>query len=213
MSLAVKICGVSTEAAVDAALEGGAAYLGFVFYQRSPRWVTPARARDLIRHAGRHVRCCGLFVDAEDEAVFRTLDVAEIDILQLHGAEPPERCAQLRERTRRPVMKAVPVAEMSDLRRAEQWQGAADILLFDAKPSSRAALPGGNGEPFDWNLLSGSPIRGPWMLSGGLTAANLVNAVRQTGAQAVDVSSGVETTPGIKDPEMIRAFLAAAQAI
>jgi phosphoribosylanthranilate isomerase len=208
VTIQVKICGLSTEASVMASVEGGAALIGFVFHQASPRHVTPGRAKDLARLVRTPVLTCGLFVDRTEDEIQRILDVVRLDMLQLHGAEPPEFCARLRERTGCRVMKAIGVASDDDLRRAERWYGAVDRILFDAKPCG--SLPGGTGTSFDWRLLADRAIPVPWMLAGGLNAENVTEAVRYTRAPAVDVSSGVETSPGIKDPAMIRAFLAAA---
>lgn len=211
MSVAVKICGLSSEAAVAAAVAGGAAYIGFVFYPPSPRAVTPARAGVLCALAPAAVRRVALFVDADDAAIAAVLDAAPIDLLQFHGAETPERVVAARHRFGLPVMKAISVAGPGDVAVAARYEGVADRLLFDAKPPRRAdALPGGNGLVFDWRLIAGRDWRLPWMLSGGLTAEILPEAVRISGATAVDVSSGVEAAPGRKDPDKIRAFLAVA---
>jgi phosphoribosylanthranilate isomerase len=212
MSLSVKICGLSTPETIEAAVAGGADYIGFVFYPKSPRHVTADRAADLARLVPRTIRRCGLFVDPDDGLLDAMLKSVPLDLLQLHGNEPPERCAALRERFRRPVMKAVSIATAEDVARAESWIGAVDLLLFDAKPPPRPdALPGGNGVPFDWRLLAGRNWPVPWMLSGGLNAGNLRDAVRAIQAPMVDVSSGVEDSPGIKNTGMIREFLAAAK--
>ena len=211
MSLAAKICGLSTEESVAAAVEGGAVAAGFVFFRASPRWVSPARAADLARGLGRGVKSCGLFVDEDERTILATLDQVPLDWLQLHGSETPEAAARLRERTGRLVVKAIPVGGPDDLQGLERWQGAADLLLFDARPPRGAALPGGNGVPFDWALLAGRRFGLDWMLSGGLDAENLAMAAGQSGARMVDVSSGVETSPGIKAPRLIRDFLAAAR--
>ncbi len=208
MSVSAKICGLSTPETVEAAVAGGADYVGFVFFPKSPRNVTPARAADLARLVPDRVRRCGLFVDPEDALLDQVLAAVPLDILQLHGAETPSRCAALRERYRRPVMKAVSIAGPEDVARAESWIGAVDLLLFDAKPPREAVLPGGNGVPFDWRLLAERSWPLPWMLSGGLNPGNLREAVRMTHAPAVDVSSGVETSPGIKSVALIREFLA-----
>jgi len=215
MSVAAKICGLSAEPAVAAAAAGGAAYVGFVFYPPSPRAVSPARAAELCALVPSGVRRVALFVDADDAAIAAVLDAAPtIDILQFHGAEPPERIADARTRFGREVMKAVAIAGPEDVAAAGRYEAVADRLLFDAKPPRRAgALPGGNGLAFDWQLIAGREWRRPWMLSGGLTAELLPEAVRISGAAAVDVSSGVEHTPGDKDPAKIRAFLAAAAAL
>ena len=211
MSLSVKICGLSTPETVEAAVAGGADHVGFVFFPKSPRNVTPTRAADLARLVPDRVRRCGLFVDPDDALLDQVLAAVPVDILQLHGAEPPARCAALRERYRRPVMKAVSIATAEDVARAESWIGAVDLLLFDAKPPRADALPGGNGVAFDWRLLADRSWPVPWMLSGGLNPGNLREAVRMTRAPMVDVSSGVETSPGIKSSALIREFLAIAR--
>lgn len=212
MTIAAKICGLSSEEAVGAAAEGGAAYVGFVFYPPSPRAVSPARAAALCAGVPPGVRRVGLFVDADDAAIGAVLDVAPLDILQFHGRESPARVVEAKARFHRPVMKAIAVAAAEDVLLASRYEGVADLLLFDAKPPRRAdALPGGNGLAFDWRLIAGREWRLPWMLSGGLTTELLPEAVRISGASAVDVSSGVERRPGDKDPAKIREFLAAAR--
>jgi phosphoribosylanthranilate isomerase len=214
MSIAAKICGLSSEAAIEAAVAGGAAYVGFVFYPPSPRAVSPARAGELCALAPAEVQRVALFVDADDAAIDAVLDAAPIDILQFHGAETPQRVADVKRRFGRKVMKAIAVAGPDDVAAASLYEGVADLLLFDAKPPRRPdALPGGNGLAFDWQLIAGRQRRLPWMLSGGLTAALLPEAVRISGAKAVDVSSGVETAPGQKDPDKIRAFLEVARGL
>jgi phosphoribosylanthranilate isomerase len=212
MSVAAKICGLSSEAAVEAAVAGAAAYVGFVFYPPSPRAVTPARAGALCAAVPAATQRVALFVDADDAAIEAVLAAAPIDILQFHGAETPERVAEAKRRFGRKIMKAISVAGPEDVASASRYEDVADLLLFDAKPPRRAdALPGGNGLVFDWQLIAGHVWRLPWMLSGGLTAALLPEAVRISGAQAVDVSSGVERQPGDKDPDKIRAFLEVAR--
>jgi phosphoribosylanthranilate isomerase len=214
MSIAAKICGLSSEAVVEAAVAGGAAYVGFVFYPPSPRAVTPARAGELSARVPASVKRVALFVDADDTAIGEVLEAAPIDILQFHGAETPERVAETKRRFGRQVMKAIPISGPEDADVAQRYEDAADLLLFDAKPPRRAdALPGGNGLAFDWRLIAGREWRLPWMLSGGLTADILPEAVRISGAKAVDVSSGVERRPGDKDPEKIRAFLEVARGL
>jgi phosphoribosylanthranilate isomerase len=213
MSVAVKICGLTREAAVTAAVDGGAAYLGFVFYPPSPRAVTPEEAARLCANVPAGVARVGLFVDADDATIAAVLAATPIDILQFHGNESPQRVAEVRRRFDRQVMKAVPIAAADDISRAESYQDGADLLLFDGKPFRPDALPGGNGLAFDWRLIAGHSWRLPWMLSGGLTAELLPEAVRISGAAIVDVSTGVETRPGEKDPDRIRAFLAAARAL
>jgi len=211
MSVAAKICGLSSEAAIDAAVAGGAAYVGFVFYPPSPRSITPARAGALAARVPASVKRVALFVDADDATIAAVLAAAPIDILQFHGGETPARVAEAKQRFGRLVMKAISVASAADVEVAARYEDAADMLLFDAKPPRRAdALPGGNGLAFDWQLIAGRKVALPWMLSGGLTAELLSEAVRISGAAAVDVSSGVETAPGQKDVAKIRAFLAAA---
>jgi phosphoribosylanthranilate isomerase len=212
MSIAAKICGISSEAAVAAAVEGGAAYVGFVFYPPSPRAIDVERAARLCAGVPAGIRRVGLFVDADDVAIAAVLDRAPLDLLQFHGHETPERVATAKARFGLPVMKAVAVAGPDDVEAASRYEDEADLLLFDAKPPRRPdALPGGNGLAFDWQLIAGRKWRLPWMLSGGLTAELLPDAVRISGAQAVDVSSGVERRPGDKDPEKIREFLAVAR--
>jgi phosphoribosylanthranilate isomerase len=214
MSIAAKICGLSSEAGIEAAVAGGAAYVGFVFYPPSPRAVSAERAGALCAGVPAGVQRVGLFVDAENAAVEDVLAVAPLDILQFHGAETPERVADAKRRFGRTMMKAISVAAPEDVAAASRYEDAADLLLFDAKPPRRAgALPGGNGLAFDWQLIAGSTWRLPWMLSGGLTADLLPEAVRISGARAVDVSSGVERRPGDKDPDKIRAFLAVARGL
>jgi phosphoribosylanthranilate isomerase len=214
MGVAAKICGLSAEEAVTAASAGGAAYLGFVFYPPSPRAVTPQRAARLCAAIPPGIARVGLFVDADDRAIEAALTAAPIDILQFHGGESPQRVTAAKRRFGCRVMKAVAIAGLEDVLRAARYEEVADILLFDAKPPQRAdALPGGNGLAFDWGLIADRPWRAPWMLSGGLTAELLPEAVRISGAVAVDVSSGVESSPGVKDLDKIRAFLAAASAL
>src|SRR6516165_2144284 len=214
MNIAAKICGLSTEAAVTAAAAGGAAYLGFNFYPPSPRAVTAAKAARLCAAVPAGIARVGLFVDADDDTIRAVLAEAPIDILQFHGRESLDRIADARLRFARPVIKAVAIAAPADVLAAARYEEVADMLLFDAKPPRRPdALPGGNGLAFDWDLIAGRYWRLEWMLSGGLTAELLPEAVRLSGAQAVDVSSGVESRPGEKDLRKIRAFLAAAHAL
>ena len=214
MSVAAKICGLSTEAAVSAAVSGGAAYLGFNFYPPSPRAVTADRAARLCATVPSGITRVGLFVDADDETIGAVLAEAPIDLLQLHGHESPDRVADVKLRFARPVMKAVSIAGPEDVLGAARYEEVADFLLFDAKPPRRSgALPGGNGLAFDWGLIAGRSWRCAWMLSGGLTAEMLPEAVRISGARAVDVSSGVESRRGEKDLDKISTFLAAAHAL
>jgi phosphoribosylanthranilate isomerase len=212
MALQAKICGINSRAAVEAAVAGGAHFVGFVFYPPSPRAVDPAAAAMLCRTLPSTTVPVGLFVDAVDVGIAEILDVVPLRMLQLHGKEDPERVREIRERFALPVMKAIKVSEAVDLAAANAFVGVADRLLFDSKPPPRmtGALPGGNALAFDWPILSGRSWPLPWMLSGGLTADNLAEAVRITGARMVDVSSGVEDRPGMKSPAKIAAFLARA---
>jgi phosphoribosylanthranilate isomerase len=212
MSVRAKICGVNSRAAVDAAVSSGASFVGFVFYAPSPRAVMPEIAATLAATVPAGIMKVGLLVDDPDERIADILTHARLDLLQLHGKETPDRVAAIKRRFGVPVMKAVKIAEAADLAVADRYVGHADWLLFDAKtpPQMTGALPGGNALAFDWQLLAGRSWPLPWMLSGGLTADNLAEAVRISGAQAVDVSSGVESRPGQKDPARIASFLAAA---
>jgi phosphoribosylanthranilate isomerase len=214
MSVSAKICGLSTAAGVDAALQGGAAAVGFVFYPPSPRSLAPRDAAALSRRATA-VRRVGLFVDPDDAWLDQVLAEAEIDLIQLHGSEIPGRVAEIGRRTGRPTMKAIKIRTAEDLGAVVDYDSAADWLLFDARPPADQGrgLPGGNGVAFDWRLLAGRRWTRPWMLSGGLDAANVAEAVSITGADWVDVSSGVERRPGEKDPARIAAFLDAVQSI
>jgi phosphoribosylanthranilate isomerase len=214
MPIAVKICGLSTAAAVEAAVAGGARWVGFNFYPPSPRAVTPQQAAALCALVPPQVRRVGLFVDADAAAIDAALAAAPLELLQFHGRESAERVAEARVRFGREVIKAVPLAGPEDIAAAGRYEDVADLLLFDAKPPRRAdALPGGNGLAFDWSLLVGTQWRRPWMLSGGLNVALLPEAVRISGSAAVDVSSGVETRPGMKNIAKIREFLAVAGAL
>ena len=214
MRIDVKICGIRTPDALSAAVTGGARYVGLVFYPKSPRAVDLDLAAELSRRVPTGVRVVGLFVDPSDDQLETTLGRVPLDLLQLHGSETPDRVADIRASASAPVMKAVRIATPADLEPVSAFADVADMLLFDAKPPPNvAALPGGNGIPFDWTILAGRQWPLPWMLSGGLTADNLAEAVRLTGAQTVDVSSGVESRPGHKEPTLVSAFLRAADAI
>lgn len=210
MSAEVKICGVTTPEALDAAMGARAEYVGFVFYPPSPRYLTSTLAGDLARRSGDRTRRIGLFVDAGDDVLAEGVASGNLDGIQLHGSEPPARVAEIRARFGLPVWKALPVASSSDIAAAEAYAGAADLILFDAK-TPRDALPGGMGLAFDWGLLAAWSGRAPWGLAGGLTPANVAEAVRRTGAPLVDTSSGVESAPGIKDVDRIVAFCEAAR--
>ncbi|MCJ2185262.1 phosphoribosylanthranilate isomerase [Novosphingobium beihaiensis] len=207
---AVKICGISTHDALEAAVRARAAYAGFVFFAKSPRNVTPAQAAELGARAQGRIQRVGLFVDANDAAIAEAVTAAGLDVLQLHGKESPERAAQLRARFGLPVWKAMPIASIGDVARAHAYGGAADLMLFDAKTPTDA-LPGGMGLSFDWSLIAhwDGPIK--WGLAGGLNAENVGQALALTGAPLVDTSSGVESAPGVKDVDKIAAFCAAAR--
>lgn len=210
MGVDVKICGLSTPEAVKAAAAGGARYIGFVFFPPSPRFVKPAVAAELGGYANGDIVRVGLTVDAADAALADIVADARIDRLQLHGLESPERVAEVRRRFGLPVIKALPIAGPDDVAAARAYEEVADMLLFDARPPAGADRPGGNALSFDWRLLAEAAWRAPWMLAGGLTAANLTEAVRQSGAGTVDVSSGVEDQPGVKNVLKIQEFLRAA---
>jgi phosphoribosylanthranilate isomerase len=207
----VKICGLRTVADVEAVARAGAAYAGFVFFRKSPRHLEVAQARALALAAPLGLAKVALTVDADDATLDAIMDQVPLDMLQLHGHETPDRVAEVRARYGLPVMKAVGVADADDLPAILDYSLVADQILIDAKPPRGADLPGGNGLAFDWRLLVGRKWLRPWMLAGGLTAGNVTEAVRLTGARQVDVSSGVESAPGVKDPALIAAFVAAAQ--
>jgi phosphoribosylanthranilate isomerase len=209
----VKICGLSTPETLEAALDAGADLVGFVRFPKSPRHVSLDLGRDLSRQArGRALRVV-LLVDADDAAIADAVEALDPDLLQLHGRESPERAAAIRSRFGRPVLKAIGIADASDLAALGPYAGGVDHLLLDAKPPRDAgALPGGNGLSFDWRLLNGLDPGLSFMLSGGLNPGNVAEAVRLTGPRAVDVSSGVESGPGVKDPGKIEAFVKAARA-
>ena len=213
MAVAAKICGVRDRAALEAAVAGGATAVGFVFVSASPRAIDPLSAAALARDVPSGVSRVGLFVDADDPPIEEVAGVVPLDVLQLHGRESPRRVAAVRERFGLRIWKALPVSEVGDPDRAVAYRGLADRILFDAKAPEGAVLPGGNARPFDWTLLDGRCPDIPWILSGGLDRDNVREAVRVSGADAVDVSSGVERTRGVKDPALIRAFLAAVRDI
>lgn len=206
----VKICGLRDAATMDAATVAGASYLGFVFFPKSPRNVSIAEAATLAAAVPPGIAKTALVVDADDATLDAILAEVPLDVLQLHGTETPERVVALRARYGLPVMKAVGVADATDLAALETYGKVADQLLVDAKPPKEANLPGGNGLSFDWQLIAGRRWPVPWMLAGGLTPDNVAEAIRLTGAAQVDVSSGVESAPGVKDADLIAAFCAAA---
>jgi len=215
MSVDAKICGINSAPALEAALTGGARFVGFVFYARSPRALDAEAAAALAARVPRGITRVGLFVDESNETLDAILRQVPLEMLQLHGRESPPRVTEIRRRFGRPVMKAVKVAAAADVETAGAYDGVADWLLFDAKaPAQMAgALPGGNALSFDWTLLAGQRWSRPWMLSGGLNVGNLAEAVRVTGAPVVDVSSGVEDRPGVKSLAKIEAFLKLARGL
>ncbi len=213
MTTKAKICGLKTLAGLDAALDGGADYVGLVFFPKSPRHVTLAEAAELAGHARGRAKIVALTVDADDATLDGIVAHASPDVLQLHGHETPRRTAEIRQRIGCEVWKALPVATPADAACAEAYSGSADLILFDAKPPKDAVLPGGNGLAFDWTALDAVKGRLPFMLSGGLTPDNVAEAIRMTTPWGVDVSSGVESAPGIKDAAKIEAFLRAVKQI
>lgn len=213
MSVAVKICGLSEPKTLATAVDSGAAFVGFVFFRRSPRYVDAVTAAKLTTHVPRAVTTVGLFVDPTDADLKTTLNAVDLDALQLHGQETPERVLAIRKTFGLPVMKSVGVSTARDVTAASAYLDSADWLLFDAKPAADASRPGGNAAAFDWTLLRTFTAKIPWMLAGGLTAKNVQDAIAASGAKGVDVSSGVETQPGVKSAAKIRAFIKAVKAL
>jgi len=213
--VSAKICGLRTSETVAAAVAAGADFVGFNFFTKTPRYVEPEMAAALGRAVPARVVKTGLLVDDDDVRIAAILSVCPLDLLQLHGAETPERVAAIKAKFGLPVMKVIKVRNAADIARAADYEAVADRLLFDAVPPAdmKNALPGGNAVSFDWDLLKGFRTRLPWMLSGGLNADNLAEAVRRSGARAVDVSSGVEDRPGEKNPNKIKAFLTIARSL
>jgi phosphoribosylanthranilate isomerase len=211
MSILVKICGLRSPETLEVALAAGADMVGFVFFAPSPRNLSLADARSLVPHVRGRALKVALSVDAADVELEQIIEAIRPDLLQLHGSEPPERVSAVRRKFGLPVMKALPIAERADLARIRFYEGTADRLIFDALPPSEASRPGGLGRSFDWQLLRALDCAVPFMLSGGLHAGNVAEALRITGAPAVDVSSGVERAAGEKDADKIREFIAAAR--
>ena len=212
MSVLVKICGLSAPDTLDAALDAGADMVGFVFFAPSPRNVSLHTARDLGTQVKNRAEKVALTVDADDATLTNIIDVLHPDLLQLHGKESPARVTAIRQRFGLPVMKVLAIETKADLGAIPLYSRIADRLLFDALAPREATRPGGLGKPFDWHLLDSLDLSIPFMLSGGLDAGNVAEAIRITRAPAVDVSSGVESAPGVKDAEKIRAFIRAARA-
>ncbi|EAQ14568.1 phosphoribosylanthranilate isomerase [Maritimibacter alkaliphilus] len=205
----VKICGLTSVEAVAAAADAGARYVGFVFFPKSPRNISVDLAAELAAEVPPGIAKVALVVNADNALLDEITSRVPLDMLQLHGSETPERVAEVRARYGLPVMKAVGIADAADLTRIDDYIGVADQILVDTKPPKEAELPGGNGLAFDWRLLQGRHWTVPWMLAGGLTPRNVALAAKLTGARQVDVSSGVESAPGVKDEGLVRDFLGA----
>lgn len=213
MALEVKICGLSTVETLDLAVAEGAPLVGFNFFPKSPRYVTIPEAAALAQRVRPGIRRVAVLVDPSDDFLAELVARVPLELLQLHGHETPQRVAEVAAQTGKPVMKVLSIAEAADLDAAAAYEAVAERLMFDAKPppAMKNALPGGNALAFDWKLLASRRFRRPWMLAGGLSPENLKEAAATSGARAVDVSSGVESAPGRKDPDKIRAFLKAAR--
>ncbi|TWT09968.1 phosphoribosylanthranilate isomerase [Reyranella sp. CPCC 100927] len=203
----VKICGVKTTEALEAAARGGAAYVGFNVYRPSPRYVSPEQAAALSQHVPLGMKSAVVTVDADDALFEEIFRLFVPDLIQLHGKEPPRRAADLKARWKTPIIRAVPIATAEDFDTVRAHEGVADYFLFDAAPPTGAALPGGNAATFDWTLLPGQSVATPWFLAGGLNATNVRQAITLSGAVRVDLSSAVERAPGEKDPAMIEELL------
>ena len=207
MTIQVKICGITTSGAIDAAAGAGAVYGGLVFHPSSPRFVAPDKARALAQHMRGRLKSVALIADMDDAGIAELVKAAAPDFLQLHGSETVQRTADIRARFGVSVIKALPVADVTDLAAAADYEKVADMLMFDARPPKGADRPGGHGAAFDWKLLSNRSFRKPWFLAGGLDPDNVARAIEVSGAKQVDVSSGVESAPGVKDPSRISAFI------
>ena len=212
MALDIKICGLKTDAALASALAGGASHVGFIFFAKSPRHIDPAEAGRLRQAARGRAKAVAVSVDATDAFLDEIVAGMRPDMLQLHGRETPQRVAAVKVRYGLPVIKALPVSEAADLDAVEPYLGVADRFLFDARPPKDAVLPGGNGVAFDWRLLAGLDARINYMLSGGLNASNIGEALRLANPPGLDVSSGVESAPGVKEPVLIEKFFRAVRA-
>jgi len=211
MRVAVKICGITSAESADAAVGAGADFAGLVFFPASPRYLKAEQAASLAARLRGRSRIVALLADARDEEIAAAVQAARPDFLQLHGRETPERVAAIKARFTIPVIKSIAVAEAADLACVPAYEKVADMLLFDAKAPMSAVRPGGHGAAFDWQLLRGRKVSLPWLLAGGLDAGNVARAIRAADAPGVDVSSGVETAPGVKAPQLIRDFIAAAR--
>ncbi|MDX8432190.1 phosphoribosylanthranilate isomerase [Mesorhizobium abyssinicae] len=212
MALDIKICGLKTDAAMAAALAGGASHVGFIFFAKSPRYIEPADAGRLREAARGKALAVAVTVDASDAFLDEIVARMQPDMLQLHGSETPGRVAEVKARYGLPVMKALSISETADLERIKPFVGIADRFLFDAKPPKGSELPGGNGVAFDWHILAGLDAGVDYMLSGGLNAFNIGDALRSANPPGIDISSGVESAPGVKDPALIEQFFRAVRA-
>lgn len=212
MPLDIKICGLKTPETIAAALDGGATHVGFIFFPKSPRYVDPAEAGQLRTAARGRAGAVAVTVDAGDDFLSRIVEELRPDMLQLHGRETPGRVAEVKARYGLPVMKALGVSTSADLEKVTPYRGIADRFLFDAKPPVGSELPGGNGVSFDWTILAALPERIDYLLSGGLTAANVGDAIRLANPPGLDISSGVESVPGVKDVALIKRFFDSARA-
>ena len=214
VEIRAKICGLKTREDIDAAAEAGAAYIGLNFFAKSPRSVSIAQAAMLASEAPVGLCKVALVVNASDDELDAIIGSVPFDMVQLHGSESPERVAEIKARYGLPVMKVIGVAEAADLAPIDFFSQVADQIMIDAKAPKGAVLPGGNGISFDWTLLAGKKYwQAPWMLAGGLTPENVAEAIRKTGARQVDVASGVESAPGVKDADLMRAFVAATRSL
>jgi phosphoribosylanthranilate isomerase len=212
MALDIKICGLKTDEAMAAALAGGASHVGFIFFAKSPRYIEPTEAGRLRQAAIDKARAVAVTVDADDAFLDEIVAKMRPDMLQLHGTETPERVAEVKARYGLPVIKVFSVSEAADLDKIKPFIGIADRFMFDAKPPKGSQLPGGNGVAFDWRILAGLDAGLDYMLSGGLNAANIGDALRSANPPAIDISSGVESAPGVKDPTLIEQFFRAVRA-
>ncbi len=207
MSIAVKICGLTSPDAIDAAVRAGAVYGGLVFHPNSPRYVTLEQARPLAERMRGRLKIVALITDMDDAGIAAVVQAVMPDFLQLHGSESARRTAYIRGKFGVPVIKVLPVADVSDISAAAEYESAADMLMFDARPPAGAERPGGHGAAFDWKILAGRSFTKPWFLAGGLDPENVARAIELSGAKMVDVSSGVESAPGTKDPLRIQSFI------
>ena len=207
----IKICGLTDPAAAEWAAEQGASFLGVVFHAKSPRAVDFHRAAEIFEFVPAKAAKVGLFVDPSDDLLAQAMNEVRLDYFQLHGDETPERVEAIRQEFGMPVIKAVGISAAADLAAARAFDEIADMLLFDAKPAAGATRPGGHGVAFDWSLLAGAKFKSPWFLAGGLTPDNVAAAIAASGAKLVDVSSGVESAPGVKDADLVARFIAAAK--